>query len=485
MTLRIVWGRVLATGSRLEPRIDRRRAASPDAVETRRDVMNLRLEMLVFIVAAILAAPVMALAQTPRYTPVFLGPAQPGPINARGQVIGRLTVAGNLRGVVMRAGEPTQLLPLPAGMISAVANDINDDGVVVGQVGPYYSPEFTGRAAAWYPDGHGGHSVVVFGVLPGHVIGSATAVNNLGDIVGYSGDGTYRSPVYYRAPADLVDLTPTGVFDPVDINEQRVVVDNSFTAKRLDLDTMIAEDLGVPDPPGSTNYSATRTSRINESNQVVGSAILTTSTSCDRQATRYTDGAGWEIFSSCGPNNGVSDINDLGDMVMLVIISPYVRFEGGGTYSLESLIVNAAGHWYAVTTTAGWINNGRTIVMYGTNPATGQTGTLLLVPEATTSVPNAGDPADRLALTVKPNPLQTSALIRFSLPRAGPVDLTLCDLAGRRVGTVLAGAWRDRGVHEVVWNGVGFRGATISGGVYFAHLRAGGLSTVRRLVVIR
>ena len=447
--------------------------------------MKLRVEIRVFFVAAFLVAPAMAIAQTPRYTPVFLGPAQPGHINAGAQVIGRLTVGGNLRGVVMRAGEPLELLPLPAGMISAVANDINDAGVVVGQVGPYYSPEFGGRAAAWYPDGHGGHTVVAFGVLPGHVIASATAVNNLGDIVGYSGNGTYRYPVFFRGPNDLVDLTPTGIFDPVDINDQRVVVDNSSTAKRLDLDTMIAEDLGVPDPPGDTNYRATWTTAINESNQVVGSAILATSTSCDRQPTRYTDGVGWEVFSSCGANNGVSDINDGGDMVMLVIITPYVRFEGGGTFSLESVIVNDVGHWYAVTTTAGWINNSRHIVMYGTNPATGQTGTVLLVPEATTGVPDVGHLVDRLALTVKPNPLQARAVIRFSLPTAGPVDLTICDLAGRKVSTVLAGAWQDQGVSEVAWDGRGVQGAAIPGGVYFVHLRAGGLAIVRRLVVVR
>lgn len=437
------------------------------------------------LAAAMLALPAWADAQAPRYTPDFLGPVQPGPVNASAEVIGRVTVAGNLRGAVMRAGQPYQLLPLPTGMISAVANDINDLGVVVGQVGPYYSPEFIGRAAAWYPNGDGGYSVVVFGVLPGHVISSADAVNNFGDIVGYSGNGTYRYPVYFDTIGDLVDLPSSGIFDPVDINDQRIVVDNSSTAKRLDLDTMIAEDLGVPDPPGGTNYRATRTAAINELNQVVGSAILTTSTSCDRQATRYTDGVGWQMFSSCGANNGANDINDLGDMVMLITITPYVRFEGGGSFALESLVVNDVGHWYAVTTSAGWINNNRQIVMYGTNPTTGQTGTLLLTPEATTSVPPGGDLASRLALTVEPNPFHAVTSIRFSLASPGPVDLAIYDPAGRRVAAVLAGAWRDHGVSEATWDGRDFRGLPVPGGVYFACLRAGALMTHRRLVVLK
>jgi len=438
------------------------------------------------LAAAILATPVSAIAQTPKYTPVFLGPAQPGHINAGGEVIGRLTVAGNLRAVVMRAGEPDRLLPLPAGMISAVAKDINDAGVVVGQVGPYYSPEFSGRAAAWTPDGHGGYSVVAFGVLPGHVISLAAAVNNRGDIVGYSGNGTFRYPVQFIAGSGLVDLTSTGIFDPVDINEQRVVVDNSFTAKRLDLDTMVAEDLGVPAPPGTTRYTSTWTAAINEANQVVGSAILATSTSCDRQVTRYTEGDGWQVFSSCGANNGATDINDRGDMVMLITITPYARFEGGGIFALEDLVVNDVGHWYAVTTTGGWINNSRQIVMYGTNPATGQTGTLLLNPESTTGVPPpGGDLAGRLALTAEPNPFQAGTAIHFSLPSPGAVDLEIYDLAGRKVAELLHGSWRDRGPGEVAWDGRDQSGVRVPGGVYIAHLRSGVVTINRRMMVMR
>ncbi|MGH2570164.1 MAG: T9SS type A sorting domain-containing protein [bacterium] len=431
-----------------------------------------------------LAIPVMAGGQTPRYTPEFLGPAQPGRMNSSGEVIGRVSVDGNVRGVVLRSGQPTQLLPLPAGMISSVATDISDLGMVVGQVGPFYSPEFSGRATAWYPDGLGGYSVVVLGVLSGHVVSSAIAVNSIGDIVGTSGDGTYRYAVHFRAPNDLVDLSPLGIFDPVAINDQRVLVDNSSTAKRLDLDIMIPEDLGIPDPPGDVNYVATRTAAINESGQVAGSAILATSTSCDRQVTRYTDGAGWEIFSSCGPNNGASDINDSGDMVMRITITPYVRLEGGGTFSLESVIVNEIGHWYAVTTSAGWINNERQIVMYGTNPTTGQTGALLLTPEATTAVPE--QPAGlQLATAAEPNPFQVKTTIRFSVPSSGLVDLAIYDTAGRKVAALLVGAWRGVGANEVTWDGRDLRGVRVSSGVYFASLRAGGATAGSRLVLRR
>lgn len=437
---------------------------------------------------SILAVPALAGAQAPRYTPQFLGSFLPGRMNDGGEVIGRTTVSGNTRAIVARAGEPHALLPLPEGMISSWANDINGLGMVVGQVGPFYSPEFSGRAAAWYPDGLGGYSVVLLGVLPGHVGSAATALNDRGDIVGWSFNGMYRYPVFFRGPGDAVDLSSTGLFDPVDINESRVVVDQSFTVKRLDLDTMIAEDLGVPEPPSGPRYLATRSSAINESSQVAGSAILATSTDCDRQAARYTDGVGWEIFTSCGRYNGASDINDLGDMVMLVILAPYARFEGGGAWPLESLIVNDVGHWYAVSTSAGWINNRRQIVMYGTNPATGQTGALLLTPEAAASVagPVAGGAGEsRPALSAEPNPFRTGTTIRFSPASPGPVELAIYDAAGREVAALLEGSWRDSGPSEVAWDGRDSRGRPASAGVYFARLEAGGMATHRRIVLLR
>ena len=436
------------------------------------------------LTAVFLAIPLTAIAQAPRYTPVFLAPALPGPINAQGQVIGRMTVAGHDRAVVMRAGSPERLLPLPPGMNSSIGYDLNDAGVVVGQVGPEYTPDFSGRAAAWYPDGSGGWTVVVFGVLPGHIVSLARAVNNPGDIVGWSRDGMFRTPVLFRPDGTLVSLAPTGIFDPMDVNDRRIVVDNSSTARRLDLETMTVQDLGVPDPPGDTNYRATWTAAINEANQVVGSAILATSTSCDRQATRFTDGRGWEIFSPCGPNNIVNDIDDRGDMTMLVGLAPHVRFEDGGVFPIESIIVNDDGHWYVVNSTASWINNPRRIVVFAHNDVTGQSGTLLLVPETPADVVPGGA-TDRLALAALPNPVRAGTRFRFSLAEAGTVDLAIYDIAGRRVATLLSAARREAGPGDVAWDGRDARGAPVPGGVYVARLEAAGTTVRRQLVVLR
>lgn len=295
--------------------------------------------------------------------------------------------------------------------------------------------------------------------------------------------------MYYRAPGDVVDLTSTGIFDPVAINEERVLVDQSFTVKRLDLDTMVGEDLGVPPPgPGGMHYVATRSAAINESGQVAGQAILATSTDCDRQGARYTGGAGWEVFSMCGPNNGASDINDRGDMVMRIGIAPYVRLEGRGTFAAESLIVSDTGHWYAVTGTAGWINDARQVVIYATNPATGETGALLLTPEEAAGIqaPAGGaESAARPAVSANPNPFQRGTVIRYRLEAGAAVNLTVHDAKGRLVRRLLVNARRPAGPLAVAWDGLDESGRQAASGVYYCLLETGSETREGRLVLAR
>lgn len=428
-------------------------------------------------------APLVATAQTPRYAPQFLGTFTPLGINATGEVIGGTTSAGASRGLVTRAGEAIQLLPLPPGMASSIAEDINDLGVVVGAVSPTTSPEFSGQAARWTPDGSGGYTVDLLGALPGQPVSRATAVNDLGDVVGYSSNGTFRYPVWFTAPSGVMDLSFTGIFDPVDINEQRVLVDQSFTVNRLDLDTMVAENLGIPGPnPFGSSYLATRSAAINESGQVAGAAILPTSTSCDREPARYTDGIGWEVFASCGPLNGAGDINDHGDVTMAVTLVSYVRLEGEGTFVVQDLIQSDVGQWFPYTNAVARINNAREMVISASNSVTGESGAVLLSPLHTTGVAAATSPATSVELSCAPNPFRPSTTIRYVLPQAETVSLTIFDVAGRVVRRLVADERRTAGPHEVRWNGADDAGGPVGSGVYFGRLDTSSGSRTSRMV---
>ena len=339
----------------------------------------------------------------PTYTVQFITPdlsaINAAAMNQAGDVVGTSTTGSGAW--VSRGGAPAVLLPLPPGAQFAFANDISDTGVIVGSVGPTSSLGF-GKAVAWIPDGAGGYTIQQFGTLPGHVTSDATAVNNVGDIVGYSSNGTFRLPVLFIAPGEIQDLSPTGIFDPIDVNDERVVIDHSFTCKRLDLDTMQVEDLGTAVAgEGEVSYVASRGEAINEAGQVAGSVRLATSTNCDLQAARFTDETGWEVLSSCGSTNSAWDINDLGDVIMRLNVALYVRYESIGTFLVEDLIQHDVGHWYVINGFGIAINNARQLAVPAHNDVTNEAGIILLTPVSTSGDVNGdgqSDEQDRLTI---------------------------------------------------------------------------------------
>jgi hypothetical protein len=331
--------------------------------------------------AVLALSPATSFAQAPQYRTDFLGPATAGAsvadLNQAGVLVGTVTIAGNQRAYVASPTQALTALPLPPGRISSWANGINDQGVIVGRVGSSYSPEFSGVAALWTPNGSGGYTVQELGVLPGHTASSATALNNVGDVVGWSFNGSYRLPARFFAGAAPQSLQSTGIFDPQSINDSRVIIDRSADGKLLDLNTMLVQSLGVPQGQPN-NYNAVTGYTINAAGQVSGVAILATSTSCVQQSARYTGGIGWEIFGPCGNFSGVADMNDLGEMTMVWTLTPVVQLNGFGTFVIEDLISAPVGHWY-VSNYAGFrINNARQLVGPAHNPTTGESGLLLL-----------------------------------------------------------------------------------------------------------
>jgi len=81
-----------------------------------------------------------------------------------------------------------------------------------------------------------------------------------------------------------------------------------------------------------------------------------------------------------------------------------------------------------------------------------------------------------------PNPAHGSARIAFSLPSPGRVKLSVYDLAGARVRTLVDGE-RASGAQSVVWDGRDSQGATVRAGAYFVRLDFGGRSLTRRMVM--
>lgn len=123
----------------------------------------------------------LASADVPSYQVAFLGANWTGTaINECGDVCGNMSPDGTaLLAGVSRGGRPFELLPLPAGMLTSRAHDINDAGVIAGAVCPNEYVVTQPIAAVWRPAGNG-YTVEVLGTLPGDPYSAAYAVNNVG-----------------------------------------------------------------------------------------------------------------------------------------------------------------------------------------------------------------------------------------------------------------------------------------------------------------
>ena len=72
-----------------------------------------------------------------------------------------------------------------------------------------------------------------------------------------------------------------------------------------------------------------------------------------------------------------------------------------------------------------------------------------------------------------PNPFNPITTVWFTVAEAGPVELTVVDVRGARVRTLVR---RDVGAgrHSAVWDGRDDAGRTVGGGAYVAMLKSGG-----------
>lgn len=77
----------------------------------------------------------------------------------------------------------------------------------------------------------------------------------------------------------------------------------------------------------------------------------------------------------------------------------------------------------------------------------------------------------------RPNPFRATTTLEFALSQAGPAELAIYDLNGRRVRSLQGGS-HPAGIHRVTWNGRDDAGNRVGPGIYFARLetRNGGYS---------
>jgi flagellar hook assembly protein FlgD len=83
-----------------------------------------------------------------------------------------------------------------------------------------------------------------------------------------------------------------------------------------------------------------------------------------------------------------------------------------------------------------------------------------------------------------PNPFNPTTTIRFLLPEQSPIKLSILDLLGRSVVTILDEV-KPAGDHVVGWNGRDESGIQVSSGVYYYRLVTPTHIMSRKLVLLR
>jgi hypothetical protein len=141
-------------------------------------------------------------------------------------------------------------------------------------------------------------------------------------------------------------------------------------------------------------------------------------------------------------------------------------YAGGGTV--------VAGYVYGLDVGGGKLYAGGGFGVVGTWPRSGIAAIGLV------DLPTTGPPHSFVLAPVSPNPVHAEGTVRFTLPSASAVNLTVYDLQGRRVASLLSRAALAAGPHSISLQPAGW-----PGGVYFCRLDGSGATATRKFVVIR
>jgi flagellar hook assembly protein FlgD len=84
----------------------------------------------------------------------------------------------------------------------------------------------------------------------------------------------------------------------------------------------------------------------------------------------------------------------------------------------------------------------------------------------------------------RPNPFAQTVTLSLSLAQAGPADLVVYSVSGRRVRTLARGA-REPGVYDFEWDGRDDAGSAVAAGIYYVHLITAGREFTRKVTFLR
>jgi hypothetical protein len=83
-----------------------------------------------------------------------------------------------------------------------------------------------------------------------------------------------------------------------------------------------------------------------------------------------------------------------------------------------------------------------------------------------------------------PNPFNAQTIIKYDLPKASHVEITIYNILGQRVRHLVESE-QPAGFHQVVWDGKNTQGNGVASGVYFYRIEAAGFTQSKKMVLLK
>lgn len=170
------------------------------------------------------------------------------------------------------------------------------------------------------------------------------------------------------------------------------------------------------------------------------------------------------------------------DNVAVTAIDLFLSTDGGATWAdTVAIALGNTGH-YDWTVPRRFAENCRLLVR--ARDAAGNAGTDTSAFFTLANLTAVGDTPGPLRVGGFPNPFNPATTIRFYNPVAGPVEVVVLDLVGRRVRTLVSEV-RPAGAGSVRWDGRDHQGAPCASGVYHVQAAAGGTRAWVKVTLVR
>lgn len=379
--------------------------------------------------------------------------------NSAGWIVGHSNTGDpQPRAVLWRDNQVIDIEQGADGNANVYALDVNDAGQIVG----FMTKSGGGgqwEAVMWTEDAnHPGR--FDRSVLPLHPsadpLGAwteAQAVDAMGRVFGRTNlGGSDRATIWLadaaRTPVLLEPLEPGYHTMPGDWNESGVAVGYTMAPFGLDRATVWANDDAhtpseLPRWPG-----------------------------CNHAAAQVIDPGGTSVL-------GMSSLVDFSVFPWITLETHVVLWRDGAVWDMNQQLEPTSSEWIILAcadmNADGWIA--------ATAERAGVRHAVLLLPVSDVAGV-ASTAGSGLSLAPPyPNPSRGEVTLRFALPQAGPVTVSLVDAQGRTVATPLANRL-GAGTHVARWNGRDGDGARLAPGVYFATLDSAAGRVVRRITLL-